>query len=70
MIHGTGEESNNSAIEIPMPIELPSFEVIVTLLGPKTRAAVIIPGPNTLSQFLNRVASGLDEAVPSVCINV
>lgn len=127
MIHGVGDDLNNSAIEIPMPIELPAWneahtrktpiphataaglphffltiirketseaipilaaiavkmiikkiatttihnrsnpksapnlEVIVTLLGPKTSAAVIMPGPSTPSQFLNLMVNGVDE---------
>lgn len=35
------------------PYCAPSLDVIVTLLGPKTRAAVIIPGPKTPNQALN-----------------
>jgi hypothetical protein len=31
----------------------PIFEVIVILLGPKTSAAVIIPGPSDLSHLRN-----------------
>lgn len=43
------------------PKSAPNLEVIVTLLGPKTSAAVIMPGPSTPSQFLNLMVNDFDE---------
>ncbi len=37
------------------PYTAPIFDVMVILLGPKTTAAVIIPGPNDNIHFLNEI---------------